>query len=51
MRDVPLYLYFVLMIPMMALIVSSAYFGFKLGDKKLKKEHEDFFKKYGSENN
>ena len=29
---------------MMALIVSGAYFGFKLGDKKLKKEHEDFLR-------
>ena len=44
--DVPLYMYFILMIPMMVLIVSSAYLGFKLGDKKVQKEHENFARKY-----
>ena len=50
-RDVPLYMSIVLMIPMMALIVLSVYLGFKLGDKKLKKEHDDFVKKHNIENN
>ena len=50
-RDVPLYMSVVLMIPMMALIVLSVYLGFKLGDKKLKKEHDDFVKKHNIENN
>ena len=45
-RDVPLYMSVVLMIPMMALIVLSTYLGFKLGDKKIKKEHKDFVKKH-----
>lgn len=50
-RDVPIYMSVVLMIPMMALIVLSTYIGFKLGDKKIKKEHEDFCKKHNTENN
>ena len=47
-RDVPLYMSVMLMIPMMALIVLSTYLGFKLGDKKIKKEHEDFVKNHGN---
>ena len=50
-RDVPLYMSVVLMIPMMALIVLSTYIGFKLGDKKIKKEHDAFLKKHSIENN
>lgn len=50
-RDVPIYMSVVLMIPMMALIVLSTYIGFKLGDKKIEKEHEDFCKKHNIENN
>ena len=50
-RDVPLYMSIVLMIPMMALIVLSAYLGFKYGDKKIKKEHEDFLRKHGDVSN
>lgn len=50
-RDVPLYMSIVLMIPMMALIVLSAYLGFKYGDKKIKKEHEDFLRKHGDISN
>ena len=50
-RDVPLYMSIVLMIPMMALIVLSTYIGFKLGDKKIKKEHDAFLKKHSIENN
>ena len=50
-RDVPLYMSIVLMIPMMALIVLSAYLGFKYGDKKIKKEHEDFLRKHADVSN
>ena len=42
--EVPLYIFFVLSIPMMALIVLSAYLGFWWGDKLLQKEHNELLK-------
>ena len=43
-EEVPFYTYFVLMIPMMVLIVLSAYLGFKRGDKIIQKERNKLFK-------
>ena len=42
--EVPLYTFLVLSIPMMALIVLSAYLGFRWGDKLLQKERNELLK-------
>lgn len=42
--EVPLYTFFVLSIPMMALIVLSAYLGFRWGDKLLQKERNELLR-------
>lgn len=48
LSDVPLYTFLVLSIPMMALIVLSAYLGFRWGDKILQKERNELFENQGA---